>query len=391
MCAAGALADAELVMPASDAVDPLHIMHVLAPAAFGGLESVVRMLAHGQHARGHRVTVATVLETSDDARALRAALSGDGAEVVPIVLPGRSYLREWRAIAALCRQMSPSIVHTHGYRADIVAGWAARHSGVPTVSTVHGFTGGSWKNRLNERLDCAALARFHAVVAVSRPLAARLGSERVPPQRVHILPNAFESLHRDMTRADARATLGVSADDWRIGWVGRMTHEKGPDVMLRAMTDVPDATLSFVGSAPSVPALQAEALALGVAPRVTWHGMIPDAGRVLAAFDVLVISSRTEGTPIVLLEAMAAGVPIVATSVGGIPDVVSESEAVLVASEDSGAIARAIADVRANPDAARQRALSARARLSNERGLARWLDHHETIYRAASLAAGAVA
>src|SRR5262249_50830618 len=117
---------------------------------------------------------------------------------------------------------------------------------------------------------------------------------------------------------------------------------------------------------------------------IAWKGMIPSAARLLAAFDVFVQSSRTEGTPMALLEAMSAEVPVVATSVGGVPDIVSESEARLVPSDDPIALATAIASVLADPQPARARARLAKQRLGDAFGADAWLDRHEAIYRLAA-------
>jgi glycosyltransferase involved in cell wall biosynthesis len=144
--------------------------------------------------------------------------------------------------------------------------------------------------------------------------------------------------------------------------------------------------------------LAARARRLGVERLVRWHGTVPDAGRHFAAFDVFVLSSRTEGTPIVLFEAMAAGVPIVATRVGGVPDVVSTTEAALVAPDDPFALAVAIRAAYCDPAAGRERAERARARLHRDFTTPPWLERYVAIYRlvsravsAASAAAGAVA
>ena len=112
-----------------------------------------------------------------------------------------------------------------------------------------------------------------------------------------------------------------------------------------------------------------------------WHGFMANAGRLYAAFDVFVLSSRTEGTPIALLEAMSAGVPIVATSVGGVPDVVSRNEALLVPSDDPVALADAIRSVYSDPTAAATRACAAQQRLSQNFAAAPWLAAYEALYR----------
>jgi glycosyltransferase involved in cell wall biosynthesis len=359
------------------------ILHVLAPAEVGGLERVVRSLVGGHCSLGHRVCVAPVLEPSASGHAFVRSLSQD-AEVVPIPVTPRSYIAERRMIAALCGRLRPDVVHTHGYRADVVDAGVARRLGFATATTVHGFTGGDWKNRIYERLQRRAFRRFDAVVAVSRPLGDALRSNGVPPDRLHVIPNAWDGDVALRERAAARRELGLPAKGFRIGWVGRMTREKGPDVMLAALASLGDVpvTLSMVGDGDGRPGLRAHAETLGLEARTTWHGPMREAAALLPAFDVFVLSSRTEGTPMVLFEAMAAGVPVVATSVGGVPDVVSSVEALLVPSEDPAALAAAVRDTRANPEAARDRARAARRRLERDFALPPWLDRYETLYRA---------
>jgi glycosyltransferase involved in cell wall biosynthesis len=113
---------------------------------------------------------------------------------------------------------------------------------------------------------------------------------------------------------------------------------------------------------------------------VTWHGAVQNAGSLLRAFDAFVLSSRTEGTPIALFEAMDARVPIVATAVGGVPDVVTDAQAILVPSEQPHAIAAALGELRRDPTAAAQRAVSARERLVDVFGEAKWVDAIESVY-----------
>jgi glycosyltransferase involved in cell wall biosynthesis len=163
-----------------------------------------------------------------------------------------------------------------------------------------------------------------------------------------------------------------------------LSAEKAPDVLveaLRQLGDVP-VTVSFVGAGPLRPALETRAAALQVADRIRWHGPVPGAGRLLRAFGAFALTSRTEGTPMALLEAMAAEVPIIAASVGGVPDVVSANEALLVPPEDPHAVAAALRDVLENPAAAQRRARAARERVEREFSLATWLGRYDAVYRA---------
>ena len=137
----------------------------------------------------------------------------------------------------------------------------------------------------------------------------------------------------------------------------------------------------MVGEGREAAALQSKSESLGIGKGVVWPGAIPDAGKLFPAFDAFLLSSRTEGTPIVLLEAMAAGIPIVASRVGGVPQVVDDSSAWLVESGDVGGIASALADILSHNQRARERSAAARDRLQTHFGLEEWLSRHDSLYR----------
>lgn len=361
----------------------MRILHLLVPAPYGGLESVVRTLSAAQVTAGH-VVAAGLVAPNGIATPLRDELEAAGVDATRLPVGGRSYLRERREVGRLCRRIQPDVVHTHGYRSDVLHGPMGRRQGIPTVSTVHGFTGGDGRNRLYERLQLRALRRSDAVVAVSAPLVDRLAAAGVPRERIWLCRNAGATVE-PLPRADARARLGLGAGGpARIGWIGRLSREKGADVLLEAMPALADrdVALSIIGDGPERAALEARVAERGLTERVRWHGPVPNAAAHLGAFDVVVLSSRTEGTPMVLLEAMAAGVPVVATRVGGVPDVVSDAEALLVESEDPGALAAAIRRVLDEPEATARRAGAARARARDEHGVAAWVERHDRIYGA---------
>lgn len=341
---------------------------------------MVRSLALGLARRDHQVRVLAFLGPGEQCPTLDALTAG-GVEMVDIRLPPRSYRAEIVRLAAELTRAPGTIAHTHGYHADLVGLFAARRAGAPTVSTVHGFVGGGLRDRIYEWCDIRALTRFGGVVAVSRPLKERLAASGVSSSKLHLIPNAFASTRVPLDRAEARRVLGLPPDGWIAGWVGRLSREKGPDVFLDALARTPEWRGSLLGSGPMEGELRAKAETLGLSPRIQWHGVIPEAGALLKAFDAIVLSSRTEGTPIVLLEAMAAGVPVVAASVGGIPDVVSDRDALLVAPEQPASLARALQTVRMDSEGASSRAVAARGRLEGAYALEPWLDGYESVYR----------
>jgi glycosyltransferase involved in cell wall biosynthesis len=340
------------------------------------------MLSEGQGR--DRAHVAAVL-TPDDANEHPFILALEAARipVTPIVVGARSYLREYRELGALVNRVKPGVVHTHGYRADVIGGLVARARRVRAVSTVHGFTGGGRRNRLNETVQVYALRRADAVLAVSRPLVDRLTRAGVPSAKITWIPNGFAPPKQSITRAASRRALGIPDDALVAGWVGRLSPEKGADVMLHALAlSDPAWRLSIVGEGVERERLREQAAALGVADRVSWHGAVPNAGALMPAFDAFVLSSRTEGTPIALLEAMHAGVPIVATQVGGVPDVVTSDHALLVPPEQPAAIAAALAEIRRDPSAATRRTERARERVVQQFSAHAWIDAVEEVYRA---------
>lgn len=361
------------------------ILHLLAPARVGGLERVVQSLAIGQQARGHQVAVAAILDAEDKAYAFFEPLARAGIPVHRIIAPQRAYLRERRAVRSLLRRINPHVVHSHGYRADVVDSGVVRRLGVATVSTAHGYTGGHWRNRAYETLQRLSFRRFDAVIAVSEALGKLLRGAGVSSERLHVVPNAFVQIVTPLDRSAARASLGLPAEGFVVGWVGRMIREKGLDVLLDALPFLPDTDIVVcaIGAGPERQVQEQRAHLLGLGDRIYWAGLLPDAGRYFPAFDVYVISSRTEGLPISLFEAMASQVPIVTASVGGIPQAVTPDHAVLFEPERSTALALAIQSVHNDGAGAAKRALRARQRLQSTFDTATWISKHEEIYAAA--------
>jgi glycosyltransferase involved in cell wall biosynthesis len=367
----------------------LKVLHLLAPARFGGLESVVHALAAGQMAIGHDVGVIMLLESHVAEPPLAATLDEVGIPVLRVVRPARSFVSQRRAILEICRRVTPDVLHTHGYLPDVLAASLGRKFPVTRVSTVHGFTGGRWRNRFYEWLQRRSYTRFDAVVAVSKKLALDL-AHRVSAGTLHTLANAWTQ-EEQLSPEAARSVLGLSLKVFHIGWVGRISREKGADTLIEALPALTDVTLhlTLIGNGVDHAMLERRVKELELDERVSFHGEVTRASRVFPAFDLFVLSSRTEGSPITLLEAMHAGVPIVATAVGGVPDVVSAEEAVLIPAEDPAALASAIREVYDHPADAAARARRARSRLEKDFSPAPWIEAYDRIYRTAAATRGA--
>ncbi|HWG35118.1 MAG TPA: glycosyltransferase family 4 protein [Gemmatimonadaceae bacterium] len=357
------------------------VLHVAAPSRVGGLERVVADLSSRQAANGTNVHVVGVFDNAGDAAFFCQPLSANGVRAHAIVLPRRAYVRERSALRSFYRSIAPDVVHTHGYHSDVIASRLARRLNIPTVATVHGFTGGGWRNRLYERLQVRALRSVDTVVAVSRPLGELLRRRGVARARIRVIQNAWASRRGPYPRTAARLLLGIQHDAFCVGWVGRLSHEKGADVLVDAVVHLPtDIVVSIIGGGREREALEIRAQKLGVASRIRWHGALDDAAQLMGAFDVVALSSRTEGTPMVLFEAIAAGVPVIATNVGGIPDVITDETGTIVPPEDSLALASAIARVRNDPGAASDFASAALRALSTRFAPEPWVASYDQVY-----------
>ena len=191
-------------------------------------------------------------------------------------------------------------------------------------------------------------------------------------------------MRRRWPAAFPRRALGLEPDATVIGWVGRLLNVKGGDVFLNALARLPEPrpSVALIGQGEEEATLRALATRLGLDGTVRFHTDVVDAGRYFSAFDVYVLSSRSEGLPIVLLEAMAARAPIVATAVGGVPEAVGAGEALLVAPEDPAALAQAIGASLKDPEAALLRAQRAAERLERQFSLRPWLEQYEAVYGA---------
>ena len=361
-----------------------RLLHVLAPARYGGLERVVHSLVTAQHGRGDAVFVATLIERDAPEPDLLSQLRECGAQVIPINLPSRAYGARLLALREVCSNVRADVIHSHGYVADVFL--AVSRGGIPSpvLTTVHGFTGGSRKNRAYEWLQRRAFRRLDAIVAVSTKLGTELKRDGVCAGRIHVIPNACPAERDPMSQVAARSLLAIPEGLFSIGWLGRVSYEKGLDVLIDALSRLHsmDWRLTVVGDGKERVELEESARRLGIADRIVWRGAVANAAELLRAFDVLVMSSRTEGTPMTLFEGMSSCVPVVTTAVGGIPDVVTCAEALLVPSEDAGALAVAIQCVQQNPHAATERASRAHVRLRRDFAMNPFLARYDRVYDA---------
>ena len=325
----------------------IKILRVIARLNMGGPALHVAYLTEGLRKRGYDTTlVAGSLARGEDSMAFVA--DARGVEVVRIDELGReiSPLRDLMAtirLARLIRKERPQILHTHTAKAGTVGRVAARLAGSrkPPI-VVHTFHGhvlrgyfGPVRTLLFRLLERWLAAGTTALIAVSPQVRDDLVSLGVAPrERFVVIRLGIELDERvapeENGRGESRRYLGIPGDRFAVGWIGRMTAVKRTDDVLIAFKSLRDsgvdAVLCMVGDGPDRLPLEQRAHELGVARDTVFLGYQEDVAPFYAAFDVLVLPSGNEGTPVTVIEALAAERPVVATRVGGVPDVVRDGE-----------------------------------------------------------------
>lgn len=359
----------------------MKVAHVIAPGV-GGAETVVRRLAEASVRDGRDVIVAGLVEQGA-APPLAGMLEASGVRFFPISCGRRRYRAEVRALAELLEREAVDLVHSHLYHADVVSYFAARARGIPATSTVHGFTGEGWRQALYVWLDFFVLRRFDGVACVSKGVRERVVDARVDPAKTHLIQNGYTSGSL-LSRAEARATLGLATDQVCLGWVGRMSSEKGPDLFLDVLAALDDESVTgvMIGDGRGSEAIHRRATERGLETRVRFAGRVDDAARYFSAFDVYLLSSRAEANPMVVLEAISARVPVVAFDVGDVSDMLDDSVARLVSAGDVAGMARAVEAVLKDSAGTAARLDRAARDLADRFGADRWLREIDAMYAA---------
>lgn len=350
----------------------MNIVHLAASPFPGGPESQILGLI-GHLPTSDRSAVFSFSERGR-CRALLDAAKGLGADVVELVHNTPHYRDATREIAGLLNQFEADVLLCHGYKPDILGVLAARKAGIPVVSVSHGWTAATWKVRLNETIDRVCLQAMDRVVCVSERQARRVRRAGVPARRIVVIHNAIDaSKYGTRARSIREQLLSLFPAGSRprllVGAAGRLSPEKGFGVLVEAaaevLRDAPDVGFIHFGDGPSRRETVERIRALGLEHRFVLAGFRHDLPNVYPALDVFALPSFTEGLPIVVLEAFASSIPVVATAVGGTPEVVDDGEnGFLVPPRDARALAGAIVAC-----------IAADRRELGERGRAKILEH----------------
>ena len=368
----------------------MRIVHVIDSEGMYGAEVVVLNLIEAQRAAGHRSSLLSLGGIGTSQKQIELEALKRDLDVRALRFRDGINIRGALTILAHARQLDAQVIHSHGYKSDILLGIIPRnYRRIPVLSTLHGWTSTSICSKiwLYETLQALMATTLDRVVAVS----ARIQEQRrlrmfgVKPV---IVNNGIPIL--DFTGGEPWARLPHLPDHRKRGWkiisVGRLSPEKGFAVLIEAIGRVTvrgtNISLVLVGDGPEATALKRAAERARVADRVFLTGYREKAYRFIPDFDLFVLPSFSEGSPITLLEAMQAGVPILATSVGEIPRLLDYGNlGRLVEPRDPAVLAKALIEIFGNINEARQKASQAKETAIREYSLMRTAERYIALYK----------
>jgi glycosyltransferase involved in cell wall biosynthesis len=364
---------------------PLRVHALIDSLSWGGAELLLGDLAIGVAAHGIELSVAHLYEADDSPSAARLRAAGVDPQLVAVggLLDPRSVSRVRAHLVA----QRPDVVHTHLQYADMLGGAAARTLGVPAVCTLHVIDPEAGaRNRLRGQLAGAARRRCHERVLTVSDHVRRAYLAAGADRGTHVVTvhNGVAARAEPGVGAGVRAELGIGADELVVAIVAVLRPGKGHDVAIAAVDALrdrfPGLRLLIAGDGPARPEVAAAAARLGDAAVMAGHR--GDVMALLDAADVLLHPSAADAFPTILLEALAAGVPILATAVGGIPEIVEDERSGLLVPPppDARVLIPPLARLLGDRELRRRLAAHGRERFAAEFTAERWGERLRAVY-----------
>lgn len=324
------------------------ILHLISSSGLLGAEHVLLELAVHSKSQGLNVTIGVFENSQNPNLELANCAEKFGIDVQIFPCSGRLDKNTVQMIKDYIDNAGVQILHSHNYKSNFYARGALSNSNVRWVVTNHGRRFGP-KLLLYNLLDAFIVRRADKIIAVSEEIAKKMKLAGIAKGKICLIENGV-NLEMFTTNSSSQAikeSLGIKKEALVVGTVGALTREKGHQYLLRAALKViriyPKAIFLLVGDGIERPGLEKTASSLGIKNSVIFAGMRKDVPEILSILNVFVLPSLNEGLPMALLEAQAAQIPVVATRVGAIPDVLQDGvTGILIPPKDPQAIAEAI-------------------------------------------------
>ncbi len=377
-----------VIRPIAKKTRPVNVLHVRVVTGCGGgpEKTILRSPQYADASRYH-MTAAYLYPQGDPGMCvIRDTAKSHGCPLYEVPETGAIDHHSIGALLNLCRDLDIDIWHGHDYKSNLIGLLLKRFHKMKLITTAHGFTRETWRTRLYYHLDNLAMLGYDRVITVSPQLLSHCARHGVNPDRLTYIPNAIDSneYHRTRSLTDAKYELGMDRSRFAIGVIGRLSPEKGVDraihMMPAQLAEHPRVELHLIGDGPERERLEQLAQKLGTANHVHFWGWQSDTRQVYEALDALLLPSRTEGLPNVVLEAMAMGVPVAATNVGGVSDLLDNGNCGIILSDHDRSWASQINPLLADPAQHRSFAHKASQRVHNAFSFTKRMARIQAVY-----------
>lgn len=317
----------------------LKIAYILTPVDFGGSEKVNLTFLKNVNRDRFNIYPILLIRPWEKENHFQAQIREHHylVHTIPVAIKkrteGKDYFRVIRCIYALYKILSSEkyhIVHSHGYFADIIGIIVSRLLKIPHIATCHGFISNDNNLKIYNQIDKWSLRFSSRVIAVTDEIKNELLHNGIKESNIITIRNATDNMsyksELSALRLEKKRLLDVDDNYFIIGYIGRLSKEKGVEFLIRACAILKERIMSFklliIGAGPERNDIELLSSELCLGGNVIFTGFLTDIEQWLPAIDVFALPSLTEGTPLALLEAMSSGIPVVASSVGGVPDIV---------------------------------------------------------------------
>jgi len=338
------------------------VLHLISSSGFLGAENVVLELSKETAKQGVWVTIGILENRNNLHMELVDGARDEELKVQIFPCKGRFDSKTIANMRDFIDKEQPNILHSHGYKSNFYAWRALSGRKIPWIITNHGKRVGM-KLSLYNRLNFFFMKKADKIVAVSKEIANEMTKKGIPALKIVVIANGIDlqrfTDHRGNN--DLRKSFGLNGSNNIIGTIGSLTEEKGHIYLIEAARQVidkyPECRFLIVGDGGQRRLLEEKTSLLGLTDKVLFSGSRKDVPEILSMLDAFVLPSLKEGLPMALLEAMAARVPVIGTSVGAIPKVIEDGiSGMLIPPENPDAIAEAISTILSDGNSAKEMA-----------------------------------
>lgn len=365
----------------------LRILQFITPNGFYGAERWVLAMANNVSDAIDCCDLAVTKEHDTQDLTVAEAYPRTKGEVHTLAMKGRFDWRVVQQLVELIQRRRIDVIHTHGYKSDIIGYFAAKKAGIPCVSTPHGYpTKAGLKMSLFIKAGALALKRFDAIAPLSPELMNDMERFKIPGHKVHFIENGVDLTELEAFRKPLEPTESNVLDAPHIGYVGQLIPRKGVRDMLSMFDQLtqhyPKARLTLVGDGSERKELEAYANGLACRNQIEFLGFRSDRLALVKKFDAFCMTSSLEGIPRCLMEAMAIGTPVVAYNIAGVNELVEEGETGLLAPlGDTATLTQQVIKLCEDPQLRQHIIQTGRARVDQRFSAQRMANEYEKLFQ----------